>query len=118
MNIFAIRSFFKSGKPEPPERSRKYLDWLKRFPCIACGTDRKPRDPAHIGMHGLSQKASDFDALPLCRACHQLQHASSRRFYAKLGFEHIRDLQIYFRNLWAWEQAGRPGVEPERKKAA
>lgn len=107
--IHAIASHFRPGKPQPPERSAEYLRWLKRFPCIACGEARKPRDAAHFGSHGISTKASDFDALPLCRACHSEQHKSSRRFLWKIGLEHISNMQTYFRNLWAWEQAGRPG---------
>lgn len=113
-----IRVVFTPGKPQPPERNAAYLKWLKRFPCVACGESRKPRDAAHLGPHGIGTKASDMFALPLCRACHQLQHASSRRFYAKMEYEVIRDLQIYFQNLWAWEQAGRPAGVDDEKRAA
>ena len=112
--LYAIASHFRPGKPQPPERNPAYLKWLTRFPCFACGEDRRPRDAAHFGAHGLSTKASDMDALPLCRACHQQFHASSRRFYLSVGFEHVQSMQTYFRNVWGWEQAGRPG----EKKAA
>jgi hypothetical protein len=61
-----------------PERCRRYLDWLKTLPCAICGA--QPCDPAHTGPHGLNQKASDFLAIPLCRAHHEDYHRAARTF--------------------------------------
>lgn len=50
-------------------RDKKYLEWLKTLPCVACG--RYPIEgvlqvvPAHSGG-GMALKGDDFDSLPLC----------------------------------------------------
>ena len=52
-----------------PARDWKYRAWIRSFPCVACGA--LPRvEAAHTGDHGISQKASDYSAIPLCRHCH------------------------------------------------
>jgi hypothetical protein len=37
----------------------------------------------HTGPHALNQKASDMDALPACRPCHQEYDACPWRFVLK-----------------------------------
>jgi hypothetical protein len=46
-----------------------YLKWLRKLPCIVCGTDRWV-EAAHVGRRGLGQKCSDREALPLCEKHH------------------------------------------------
>ena len=55
---------------EPPERSPKYLALVRSQPCCVCGSWRGV-ESAHTGPHGIGQKASDYDAVPLCRKCHR-----------------------------------------------
>jgi hypothetical protein len=57
-----------------PVRDPAYLRYLRQFPCAGCATTRQSRDAAHQGAHGLGQKASDLDAVPLCRECHKRLH--------------------------------------------
>lgn len=103
--IFAIRAYFTPGLPKPPSRCPAFLRWLKTFPCVACGSC-KLVDPAHFGPHGAGTKADDFDALPLCRTCHNEQGKSALTFAEMKGFN-VADLQEYFQNLWARKQERR-----------
>lgn len=59
-------------------RDGEYLDWLRTLPCAACG--RQPAEAHHLkgdpemARCGVSLRASDFLAMPLCRACHSDLH--------------------------------------------
>lgn len=53
-----------------PPRSSAYLKWIRLLPCCCCGT-RKNVEAAHGPNAGMGRKGSDFDALPLCAACHR-----------------------------------------------
>jgi hypothetical protein len=62
--------------------SRRYLDWLKTLPCVACGCPAD--DPHHLlkarGIHkGLGQKNPDRWAIPVCRALHEHLHQKTSR---------------------------------------
>jgi hypothetical protein len=103
--IQAIRVYFTPGLPQPPERCPAYLRWLKRFPCVACASCRWI-DPAHFGPHGHGTKASDYDALPLCRKCHDEQGKSALTFAEMKGLD-VPALQKWFRGMWAAKQGRR-----------
>lgn len=70
-----------------PTRDPAYLRFLKRFPCIGCGRTSWI-DAIHTGPHALGQKASDMDALPACRKCHQEYDACPWKFV----FKHSLDI--------------------------
>jgi hypothetical protein len=57
-------------KVETPARDYKYLAFLRKLCCVVCGSFWRV-EAAHFGAHGMSSKASDYDALPLCRKCHR-----------------------------------------------
>lgn len=57
-----------------------YLQFIRKQPCCVCGS-RKGIEAAHFGPHGLSIKAPDKDALPLCH----LHHKDSNESYHSLG---------------------------------
>lgn len=64
------------GTPDPRWRSRAYLDWVKRQPCVLCG---KPADdPHHLkgtgNLSGAGLTAPDWAAMPVCRAHHDDIH--------------------------------------------
>jgi hypothetical protein len=69
ISVFSVR-------PRPayardlPVRDPKYLAFLRTLPCAICGANWGI-EAAHTGPHGLSQKASDLDAIPLCREHHR-----------------------------------------------
>lgn len=70
--IFSIAGrIFRSA---PPMRDARYLAFVRSWPCIGCGEMIRPRDAMHTGPHGLGQKASDWDAVPGCRRCHEQLH--------------------------------------------
>lgn len=57
-------------KAEKPIRDPKYLAMVRKLCCIVCGSYRLV-EAAHFGAHGIGQKSSDHDALPLCLKHHQ-----------------------------------------------
>ncbi len=69
-------------KAEKPVRDAKYLKFIRRLPCIVCFSSRRV-ESAHFGAHGLSQRSSDLDALPLCRWHHQTGPKSYHRIGAR-----------------------------------
>ena len=104
---FDIRSgpIYRGAKPV---RDRAYLAFLRKLCCVACGSYRLV-EAAHFGAHGLSQKASDLDALPLCLSCHRTgpkayHKLGARRFVAihKLDVKaHQNRLQEFYRERMA-----------------
>ena len=61
---------------QKPYRNRKYLDWVKRQPCVMCHAPAD--DPHHIigvgRMSGMGTTAPDSMAIPLCRHHHDEIH--------------------------------------------
>lgn len=78
-------------KRKPNTRLRRsHLDWIKTLPCVRCG--RSPCDPAHVRIGtdgGTGLKPSDRYAVPLCRACHDIQHKGEVTFWAELGADPV-----------------------------
>jgi len=66
-------------RPGKPVRDPVYLKWIRSLPCIECKS-RRQVEAAHTGPHGMSQKASDYSAIPLCRKHHQEFDAGPRHF--------------------------------------
>ncbi len=71
-NVFGIGSA-RLYLPSKPVRDPAYRRFIRSLPCAACGKSRFI-ECAHTGPHGLSQKASDLDCIPLCaNPCHPCQ---------------------------------------------
>jgi hypothetical protein len=103
--VFGIRS---KGlyRQEPPVRDPAYLRFVRSFPCHVC-RKRYGIEAAHVGPHGIGQKASDFQTVSLCRVCHaQLHSTGPQRFQASHGVD-FQELTAQYQALWN-----------ERKKAA
>ena len=57
-------------------RSERYLSFIRTMPCVFCGYTNQS-EAAHVRFRnkgGMGLKPSDFRAVPLCRACHGMQH--------------------------------------------
>jgi hypothetical protein len=80
---------------------RSGLRFIRRFACCACGSTRAV-EAAHIGPHGLGQKASDLSALPLCEACHRTGPQSLHRV-GPVEFQRIHERN--FARLIQWFNA-------------
>lgn len=66
-----------------PYRSARLLAFVRSLPCSIRGC-RRTSEAAHIGPHGMGQKAPDTCAAPLCDRHHQeLVNIGRRRFEAK-----------------------------------
>lgn len=95
-----------------PARNEAYRRWIKRFPCLACGSTRMV-DPAHTGPHGISQKASDYSCIPLCRTCHDAFDRAPRQFATERDWDMASIIQ-FWNHLWFLKTGQRVGVEMER----
>ena len=74
------------------DRHPGYLQWIRTLPCSVCRTTRAI-EAAHTGPRGLSQKSSDWSAIPLCAR----HHRTSKDSYHKLGprkFSEVHCLNI------------------------
>ena len=75
-----------------PQRNPKYLAWIRKQPCVVCGT-RWRIEASHTGPRGLAQKSSDRSAIPLCAKHHRTGDDS----YHRLGprkFAQVHNLDI------------------------
>ena len=58
--------------------SKKYLEYIKTYPCSVCGTS--PVDPHHmeaVGMGGANRDGfKDYSCVPLCRFHHGEYHSA------------------------------------------
>ena len=89
-----MNSFFR--QPKPPANP-DYLRKVRELPCAACGApapseahhpkDRPPFE--EMGTYkffpSYGQKSADEDAIPLCRACHDMYHRSTGEFHRRYG---------------------------------
>lgn len=82
------------SRPEqraPRVRDNAYLAWVRRLPCVCCGSVQRV-EAAHIragystagwAPTGMAQKPDDFRVAPLCASCHRegpdAQHRSNER---------------------------------------
>jgi hypothetical protein len=57
-------------RAEKPVRDPRFLAMVRKLCCIVCGSYRLV-EAAHFGAHGMGQKSSDHDALPLCLKHHR-----------------------------------------------
>lgn len=88
-------------QPDPPARDPKYLTFLRRLCCVVCGAFRWV-EAAHFGPRGMGQKASDYDALPLCRRCHRTGVGSYHELGARRFVEvHSLNVQLHQRQCRA-----------------
>lgn len=67
---FGVKSegIYRAAKPV---RDPAYLRFIRSQPCAVCASMRGV-EAAHTGPRGLSQKANDRGAIPLCRTHHQV----------------------------------------------
>jgi hypothetical protein len=85
-----------------PARNRRYLSWIRTLDCVVCSLSPDEStfiEAAHtniLGPRGLSQKSSDFSAIPLCAGHHRCALDS----YHALGEERFaREHQINLQEL-------------------
>jgi hypothetical protein len=98
----------KKRKPRRgPERDRKYLAFIRSFPCLLCArlviTQHTLTEAAHTGPHGMSQKAPDDRALPLCGYHHRegvnSLHRLGTAFWKEAGLDREK-LVAYYQQLY------------------
>ena len=98
-------------RAESPARDKKYLAFLRRLCCVICGSYRLV-EAAHFGPHGIGQKSSDLDALPLCRKHHRVGAAS----YHELGAR--RFIEVWSLNVALHQRQCRESYQKITGRAA
>jgi hypothetical protein len=87
-----------------PIRDKAYLKWIRTLPCLLCRT-RVGVEAAHSGPHGISQKAPDTSALPLCFECHRTgelsYHNIGRKFFETHGLKPREELVAAYNLAYA-----------------
>lgn len=81
----------RAGQRTPRVRDNAYLAWVRRLPCVCCGSAARI-EAAHIRASypsagwaptGMAQKPDDVRVVPLCSTCHRegpdAQHRSNER---------------------------------------
>lgn len=87
----AVKASRAPGKRQPRQHDKPYLAFIRRQPCMICGTTRGV-EAAHVRAGypeagwrstGMGEKPNDRRTLPLCASCHRegpkAQHASGER---------------------------------------
>lgn len=84
------------GRRRPREKDGAHLAFLRKLPCVACGT-RQNVEAAHLRtesrLHGkretgMGEKPHDKWALPVCHTDHSKQHTMSEtEFWISLGID-------------------------------
>lgn len=69
-----------------PVEDPLYLKWIRSLPCSVPGC-RWRAEPHHTGIRGLSQKADDRRAIPLCRAHHEECEQNRQKFELTHGID-------------------------------
>lgn len=106
IDAFRQQTRAKEPKPQPWQRSRGHLAFIRMLECCVCGMC--PAEAAHIriGTDGATaRKPSDCWSIPLCARCHRLdpdsQHAGEESFWKRLGcgipHELAKSLTTYYR---------------------
>jgi len=57
--------------------SKKYLSWVRSWPCVGCGshlTEAHHMRELALGA-GMGKKVGDIFTIPVCRGCHQRCHS-------------------------------------------
>ena len=71
---------------------KKYLEWIKRLPCLLC---QCPSEPHHIPKENdaaLGKKTDDTRAIPLCHMHHMIYHNKGRQTFKeeyKMDYEYV-----------------------------
>ena len=65
-----------------PVRNHKYLGWIRTLPCSVSGCKVRRIEAHHTGPRGMSQRADDTTAIPLCWCHHEEFHRIGRRQFA------------------------------------
>jgi len=101
------------AKSKPKARSRAPKDfarvygskarvaWVAAQPCAACG--KGPCENAHTKSGGVGRKADYRHIIPLCAACHRVQHSKG---WKALGFNAAKLEYVAYRTQFQWALTG------------
>jgi len=87
-----------------PEDVLEFWRWLRAQRCAVCEKldvlQRSQTQVAHIGIHGLGRRCSDWDVIPLCWRHHDRHSPDSHhflgvRFWEVYGLDRERTIRVY-----------------------
>jgi hypothetical protein len=84
------RIVLKGNRRPDQRRARNHLAFIRRLPCIVCGS--RPAQAAHVRAGtdgGAGMKPSDKFTVPLCHDDHMRQHGGELSFWAALGIDPV-----------------------------
>lgn len=91
MNLTGRPIYTKRGKPKRDSLSQIYMQTVKHLPCVCCGVSPCDAHHQHHDRFG-TDKASDWDVIPLCKAHHQdgpeAIHNGKETWREKWGADH------------------------------
>ena len=70
-----------------PERNKKYREWVRTHPCLACGVSDETIADHHIHKLGKGIKCSDYETVPVCYDHHQEVEKSREDFERKYSID-------------------------------
>ena len=76
-----------------PSRDPDYLRFIRSLPCCVCGS-RRNIEAHHTGPRGLSQKSSDYSAIPLCALVHHRIGKHSYHVLGRRAFEEQHQISV------------------------
>jgi hypothetical protein len=93
-------AFSSSGiRKRPRVENRNHLAFIRKLPCVVCGT-RRNVEAAHVRMGnplygkrqaGMAEKPDDKFSVPLCAAHHDEQHSMNEaEFWKALAIDPLR----------------------------
>ncbi len=103
---FAVAA--RPAQPPPaPEREPAYLAFIRQQPCAVPGCRAGFIQAAHTGGRGLSQKADDRRAIPLCHFHHQTAPKAYHKSRRQFEIHYHVDVEALIRELQDWYMAER-----------
>ena len=86
--------------------SKKYLDYIRKKPCLVCGL--QPCDPDHLKARGMGNANRDghrdFSCIPLCRIHHSERHQiGNQKFENKYNINLWKDAFNLLSNYLKYE---------------
>lgn len=93
---------FKGFDKDRRYRNRKYLDFIRKKPCVFCNQPPKSEAHHHLGVlpGGVAEKPSDLMAVPACRTHHEIAQRDYR-LAEKMGVDIFKRIMEYLNEFFS-----------------
>jgi len=91
------------------------MEWIRQQPCLICG--KRPVEAHHYGPRAFGRKASDSQAIPLCREHHQWPNPEAVHTLGKRWAQHHGiDVEAAIKRLHQSYHETQSAIYPGRAK--